>query len=206
MKNSEITAVVLAGGRSLRLGMDKAQLKLTGDMTLLENAVCRVQRLSAEVVVVSDEITDIAGARCVRDVLPKGGPLGGIYSGLLAAHFPYCLVVACDMPFLNHNLLCYMVERSRDYDALVPRLGEREFGLELHPLHAIYARRCLSAIEQVCASGSRVIRDIYPMLKTVYLERGEIVPLDCDGLSFFNINTLQDLAQAKALLRERPDL
>ena len=201
----EITAIVLAGGHSSRLGMDKARLKLGGVRTLLESVVGLVKCLSTDVIVVSDAVTEVAEARCVRDAIPDVGSLGGLYSGLLAACFPYCLVVACDMPFLNSQLLCYMAERPRNYDVLVPRLGGGVLGYELHPLHAIYAKRCLPAIEQVLTSGSRAIHDIYPMVRTVYLDEEEIVGLDRDGLSFFNINTPQDLAQAEVLCQDRLD-
>jgi len=202
----EITVVVLAGGHSSRLGVDKAQLILDGAKTMLEHVVDRIKILSRDVVVVSNVITDVAAAHCVRDILPEGGPLCGLHSGLLAARFPHCLVVACDMPFLNLRLLRYMAELPRDYDVLVPHLGEGPFGVELHPLHAIYAKRCLPAIEQIHASGSRMIRDIYPMVKTVCVERGDVMRLDQDGLSFFNINNKQDLERARALLRECPRL
>jgi len=202
----EITAVVLAGGHSSRLGVDKARLKLEGTKTLLENVVERMQHLSADVVVVSNEMTEVAGTRCVKDALPDGGPLGGLYSGLLAARFVHCFVVACDMPFLNQRLLRYMAEQSRDYDVLVPRLDEELLDFSLHPLHAIYAKRCLPVIEQVFASGSRTIRDIYPMVKTVYLKKDDIARFDHDEFSFFNINTPHDLAQAKMLLKKYPEL
>ncbi len=199
----EITAVVLAGGQSSRLGIDKAQLKLQGARTLLENVVDRVKHLSSDVIVVSDVAARAEGAHCVKDALPEGGALCGLYSGLLAAHFSHCLVVACDMPFLNLRLLRFMAEQPRDYDALVPRLGEESFGVELHPLHAIYTKRCLPTIKMVLDSGSKAIRDIYPMVRTVYLERERIANIDPEGLSFFNINTPQDLVQARAMLKSR---
>ena len=206
MPQQEITAIVLAGGQSSRLGSDKTKLKLDGARTLLDNAVDRMRRLSADVVAVSDTVTEVVGARCIKDILPGGGLLCGLYSGLLAAHFPYCLVVACDMPFLNHRLLSYMVDYPRNFDVLVPRLGDRSFGIELHPLHAIYSKQCLPVIKKTFDTGSRAIRDIYPMVKTVYLERGDIAPFDCEGLSFFNINTPQDMMRAKALLKKYPNL
>ena len=200
MDHCEITAVVLAGGRSSRLGVDKAGLKLDNAKTLLEGVVDKVKCLSTDVVVVADAVIELDGTRRVNDVLPGGGSLCGLYSGLMAARYPRCLVVACDMPFLNLRLLRYMIERPCDYDVLVPLLGERAHSLELHPLHAIYTKHCLVAIEQVFASGSKKIRDLYPLVKTVYLNKKEVAAFDPDGLSFFNINTPQDLARARAIV------
>jgi len=198
----EITAVILAGGQSSRLGFDKARYKLGGTVTLLEIAVEQVRELSSDVVVVSDAVIKIDGVRYVEDVVPDGGTLCGLYSGLMAARFPYSLVVACDMPFLNPGLLRYMAEQPRNFDVLVPRLGEKSFGVELQPLHAVYAKNCLLSIKEVLDSGSRTIRDIYPMVKTVYLEQEEIACYDPEGRSFFNINTPQDLALAESLVKQ----
>ncbi|MCL2150153.1 MAG: molybdenum cofactor guanylyltransferase [Dehalococcoidia bacterium] len=185
------------------MGTDKAQLKLNGAQTLLENAVSRMKCLSTDVIVVSDVIR-VAGAHWVKDALQDGGPLGGLYSGLLAARFSHCLAVACDMPFLNLRLLRYMAEQPRDYDVLIPRLGEQPLGSEMHPLHAIYATSCLSVIKMMLDAGLRSLRDIYPRVKTVYLKQEDITCFDPDGLSFFNINTPQDMVQAQALLKDRP--
>jgi len=204
MGHSDITVIVLAGGHSSRLGTDKALLRLDGTRTLLETVVMRMKHLGPEVIVVSKVAIEIVGARNVTDAIPDGGPLGGLCSGLQAARFSHCLVVACDMPFLNLRLLSYMAERPRNYDALVPRLGVGTRAPGIHPLHAIYTKRCLPAIETVLASGSRVIRDFYPKVNTVYIDGNDINGIDRECLSFFNINTPQDLAQAQTLLVDNP--
>src|SRR5262249_51373148 len=117
------SAIVLAGGLSQRLGQDKRQGRLLGAARppLLEDGVSIVARLCEDVVVVLNDPDAWPNlpARLVPDVYPDGGALGGIYSGLMAAQHAYALAVACDMPFLNPELLRAMLERLRDYDVLV---------------------------------------------------------------------------------------
>jgi molybdopterin-guanine dinucleotide biosynthesis protein A len=108
--SSEISAVVLAGGRSTRLGLDKTKLRLDNVHTLIETVVSQMRHLSSDVIVVSDTVTELAGeVRCVKDVKLGTGCLRGLYTGLTNARQDYCLVVACDMPFLNTELLRYML-------------------------------------------------------------------------------------------------
>ncbi|NJN16129.1 MAG: molybdenum cofactor guanylyltransferase [Oscillochloris sp.] len=154
------SAVVLAGGLSRRLGRDKRRLRLWGEHgpTLLEHTVATVASLCTDVVVVLNDPADWPDlpAQIVGDRYPDGGALGGIYSGVLAARAEYALVVACDMPLLHAPLLQAMLARKRDYDALVPRSprpGDARNGLDLEPLHAIYAKRCLAPMQAALEAG-----------------------------------------------------
>lgn len=122
-----LSGMVLSGGRSRRLGEDKALLRLWGTQgpTLLEATIARLAAICDEVLVVSDgphPDWPALSARTVMDRYPGGGSLGGIYTGLLEAAHPFALVVACDMPFLQPALLRYMASRPRDYDVLIPRI------------------------------------------------------------------------------------
>jgi len=192
----QIGGIVLAGGKSSRMGRDKTQLAVDGSRTFVERAVATVSRLADEVIVVTAaEPYEQAGVRWARDIYPGAGPLGGIYSGLRAGSMPYVLVVACDMPFLSMPLLRHMVQMPRDYDVLIPR---REDG-RLEPLHAIYARACLEPIHALLEAGRYCILDLFEMGRMHYLDEEELRRYDPQGRSFFNINTPDELWQARQM-------
>lgn len=201
------SAVVLAGGLSSRLGRDKRRLRLWGEggPTLLERTVATVGALCAEVVVVLNDPEGWPGlpARLVGDQYPDGGALGGIASGLAGAAHPYALVVACDMPLLSAPLLAAMLARPRDYDVLVPRSptpGAARNNLDIEPLHAIYSRACLGPIHDTLEASRRQIAAFFPAVRVAYVEPAEIARHDPRGFSFLNINTVEQLADARALL------
>jgi len=191
-----LSAVVLAGGEGQRMGANKALLEIDGQ-PLLNWVLARLQRLSDDVIVVARE-TAIWGhppARLVSDAYPGQGPLVGLHAGLHAARHPAALAVACDMPFLDLRLLRYMIVVGKAHDAVVPRLS----GLT-EPLHAIYrVEPCLRAIETVLDAGSRKMTSFLGCVEVRYVEEHEIDLFDPDHLSFFNVNTPEDLQRGEAL-------
>ena len=197
-----MTSIVLAGGKSLRLGRNKA-LEEIGGQSLIHRVVERLELLETEVTVVVAQgdqlfLPDL-DVKMVADVYPDKGALGGIYSGLKAASSFHSLVVACDMPFLNINLLRYLMELSTDFDVVIPRL---KVGLE--PLHAVYSKRCLSPMEATLSEGRLKIADAFPTLRIRYVEQAEVEKFDPQRLSFFNINSKADLERARTLLEKEP--
>lgn len=192
---TRITAIVLAGGRSRRLGLDKTLLRLDGE-TLLEATVKKMATLSDEVIVAGGPFPyPLPGARLVADVYSGCGPLGGIHAGLAAASNFHSLVVACDMPFLNVGLLRYMVEMAPGYDVVIPRLGDK-----LEPLHALYSKNCLGPIEGLIEQRALKIIHFFPEVRVRYIEREEIERFDPEHLAFFNVNTPEDLERARQRL------
>jgi len=197
-----MTSIVLAGGKSLRLGREKALEKLDGQ-SLVERVITRLSRLGGQIILVTateeQALLPHLKVKRVLDVLPGKGALGGLYSGLKAASTHYCLVVACDMPFLNVALLQYLMKLSPGFDAVIPRLGGR-----LQPLHAIYSKDCLGPIEAMLEECNIKVTDLAARVKTRYVEDKDIATFDREHLSFFNINSESDLERARALLdRER---
>ena len=192
--------VVLAGGRSRRLGVDKALLRF-GGQPLVRIVVDRVAGICDEVVVAVDRPERFQGvalaARLVADVAPGLGPISGLHSGLKACQVDHVLVVACDLPFLNEKLLRYMAEQPRAYQALVPWADER-----WHPLHSIYNRSCLPEVERMVRRGGGSMRDLLSRLDVRRLSGEELRRLDPDGLSFLNLNRRADLARARAIWRD----
>jgi len=191
-----LSAVILAGGTSRRLGQDKRQLKLE-KQTLLARSITAMSSLTDDVIVVtsqSEPPSETKAARAVSDVIAGSGALSGLHAGLQATRHDYALVIACDMPFLNMRLLRYMAIITPGYDAVVPIWnGEAE------PLHAIYARTCLPVIEALLNGGGGRIIEFFPHINVRYLELSEITLFDPEGLTFFNINTPEDWERAQAL-------
>jgi molybdopterin-guanine dinucleotide biosynthesis protein A len=201
------SGIVLAGGASSRLGRDKRRLRLWGEggPTLLEHTVAVLARLCADVVVVLNDADEWPGlpARLVADVAPGGGPLVGIYSGLRAAQRDYARVVAADMPFLNAALRRAMLDRPRDYDALVPRSlrpGAARNTLDAEPLHAIYAKACLEPMRAAIEGGRRQVAAFFPSVRVAYLEPEETLRHDPSGRSLLNVNTPEQVAEARRIL------
>jgi molybdopterin-guanine dinucleotide biosynthesis protein A len=133
--------------------------------------------------------------RFAVDIYPGRGPLGGIYTGLAASTTVYNLVVACDMPFLNPDLLNYMIQVEPAFDLVVPRVGKLT-----EPLHAVYSKNCLSPIENLLKENKLQVYKLFSLVKVRYVEAVEIDRFDPKHLSFFNINTETDLKKAKELL------
>ena len=210
MQQAQTSAIVRAGGQSRRLGQDKRRVRLWGESgpTMLEHTIGLAARLCAEVVVVLNDPGDWPGlaARAVPDVFPDGGALGGIYSGLLAARHDYALAVACDMPFLNAELIAFMLARPRDYDVLVPRSltpGATRNALGVESLHAVYGKSCLEPIRATLASGRRQIAAFFPLVRVAYVEPEEARRYDPAGRSFENVNTPEQMAEAAAWLAQQ---
>ncbi len=193
----KVALIVLAGGKNRRFGRNKA-LATIGGISLIERVVERLKPQTSQVLIVtSREQPDLpvtCEAEILADVYPDKGPLGGIYTGLLASQSPHSLVVACDMPFLNTELLCYMVKLSRGFDVVVPRLEEGK----LEPLHAIYSKDCLDNIKTHLDWNDLRVDSILNTVRVRYVERAECQRFDPRLLSFFNINREADLDYAIA--------
>ncbi|MDP6549551.1 MAG: molybdenum cofactor guanylyltransferase [Dehalococcoidia bacterium] len=193
------SGIVLAGGRSQRLGRDKA-LETIGGQPLVRRVIDRISQVTEEVVVVvaeqsqADALPLEEGHRVALDRYPGGGALGGIFTGLAAAQHQWGIAVACDMPFLNLDLLRRMLYLRQGADAVVPMLrGWPE------PTHAIYSKACLPFMEQRLLAGDPKIARFFDKVRVAYLPEEEIAALDPDFLSFLNVNTPQDLAKAREL-------
>jgi molybdopterin-guanine dinucleotide biosynthesis protein A len=195
-----VSVVVLAGGKSSRLGRDKALLPIEGQ-PMLARTVQRLSALTDDLIVVSNELEShgslAMAARLVPDVEPGQGSLMGVYSGLRVARHAHALVIACDMPLLSIPLLRYMVGLAQGYDVVIPRLN----GL-LEPLHSIYGKACLPPISRLLDQGQRKITAFFQEVRVRYVEEDEIDAFDPHRLSFLNVNSLADWNRARLLLDE----
>lgn len=202
LTRNPFTLAINAGGRSRRMGRDKALVELDG-RPMLEHLIERVSGLGqAQTLLVSNDHAAHArfGLPMVRDSLPDGGSLGGIYTALMHSQYGHTLVVACDMPFLSPALLRYMLalREEGEYDVIVPRVAGYPQGL-----HAIYGQACVAPIRaQIEARRLKVI-GFYDQVRVRYLDEDEWRPLDATGQALNNINTPEELASAEALARKQ---
>ena len=191
----KFSGVILAGGKSRRMGRDKGQLILHGE-TLVARAIRLIGSLTDDLILVTAAPGPFAGldVRLTGDVIPGGGALSGIHAGLSAARHEWSLVVACDMPFLNLDLLRYMASLAPGQAAVVPRWQG-----ELETLHTFYSRECIPIIEPILKRGGGRIIEFYECVNVRYVEPDEIAHLDPAGLSFFNVNSPEDWERARTL-------
>ena len=197
---TSITGIILAGGNSTRFGANKPQLKI-GKGHLIDRVLDTLSKFTSSVLIVTTEDqVDLAksaapSARCVKDIYPGKGPLGGIYTGLMHAETGYSLVVGCDMPFLNIGLIKYMIDGVYGFAAVAPKIGWM-----IQPLHAIYSKSCIPSIEALIRGDQLQIIKLFNLVNTRYVTEKEIARFDPDHLSFLNINTESDLLKAEVLI------
>jgi len=195
------SAIILCGGKERRFGGRNKFLATVGGRTVIDRVIETLRPLTNRIILVTSPEKDIIlehDVRIVRDAYPGTGPLGGVYTGLVAADSEYAIVVGCDMPFLNPVLLTYMLDIAPGYDIVVPRLG----GRMVEPLHAVYARTCIPKMKARLEKGILAITPLFAELRVRYLEKEEYLPPDPQMLSFFNINYPDDLERANRIAAE----
>jgi molybdenum cofactor guanylyltransferase len=189
----QIEGFVLAGGKSSRMGREKALLEIGGE-PLIVRTVRLVESVTAPVTVVGETPGIRAlGLRSVADDFPGGGPLGGIATALRAARTAWILVVACDLPYLRREWLEYLVWRARESDADAV-IAMNEGGAE--PLCAAYRRNAEPIIRAAVSAGNLKVRKMLEELRGEVIEPEEWKRFDSDGLLFKNMNTPEDYEEA----------
>lgn len=193
------SAVILAGGKSRRMGRNKALLDFGGEP--LVRRLYRILEEAFDEVLISAnnaETYEFLGVPVVSDVYDAGGSLAGVHAGLTQSRADSCFFVACDMPFVNIELVRYMGRFASDYDVVIPVSRN---GLE--PLHAFYSRRCVPHIERQLGEGNLKIIDFYHQVRIREVTVDETRECDPDELSYFNINTQEKYKLAVARLERR---
>ncbi len=192
------TGVILAGGKSRRMGRDKLPLKM-GNATLIERVHDALASRCGETIVVGDEGYAPAGARRILDLRPGEGPLAGVEAGLLAARHRAVFIAAGDMPFLTGDLVGYLLGLLSDHvPAVVPVYEDRP-----HPLCAAYGRELRPAVSVALDEDVRSVRELLEGLPGVrYVGEGELRRFGDPNLLLTNVNSPEDLARAQDMLRE----
>lgn len=195
----DVTGILLAGGKSRRMGADKRFLELGGE-TLLRRALSVYERLFREIlIVVAEPVPELSalGHEIVTDLIPNCATLGGLYTGLSRARSLRVFAAACDMPFLNSAVIGHLFEFGDD-DVVMPKLATG-----LQPMHAVYAKTCLPYFEEMMASNNLSIQSVLEnhALRTRYVPEEVLRTLDPQLLSFLNLNTPEDANLARDLIR-----
>jgi molybdopterin-guanine dinucleotide biosynthesis protein A len=195
----EATAVILAGGKSSRMGEPKALLLFAGE-PLIVHMVRRLGQLFSDTVVVAAPEQELPAlpSTIVRDDVAYQGPVGGIYYGLKAARREICFVTSCDAPFLNLRLIAYLMAQISDYDVVVPFTQDR-----LQPLHAVYRKQVAPLLKEQLERGELRPIFLYDKVRTRKITEAEMHPHDPESLSFLNMNTPEDYQAALASWTER---
>ena len=186
--SEEITGVILAGGKSKRMGQDKALLPLAGK-SMIEIVIDRMASLFNSVKIIAgrtERYTDF-GVPVLKDAIPDFGPLGGIFTALKETGAEFSFIVGCDMPFINMELVWTICEKRAGTDLVVPKI--KGF---FEPLFGIYAKTCLPAIEKLISEKNPRIYDFYDQVNTYFVSSEEVEECDPEGLSFVNINTYDE--------------
>ena len=210
------SAIILAGGKSSRMGQPKALLPFDGE-PLIVHTVRTLKRLFADIIVVAApgsefiELLSLLSSQpykpykpnepnvtLVRDEVAYQGPVGGIYYGLRAANKEVCFVTSCDVPFLNLSLIQYLIEQIPGYDVVVPRWQDR-----FQPLHAVYRKSVVLFLQEQLARGELRPIFLYSKVRTREVNEEEVRRFDPEGLNFLNMNTPEDYQAALARWQDK---
>ncbi|MDA8123987.1 MAG: molybdenum cofactor guanylyltransferase [Deltaproteobacteria bacterium] len=184
-----MTGIILSGGKSRRMGENKAFLRINGER-LIDRTVRLFRDFFSEILIVTATPLDYLDqpVTVVTDIVPEKGALGGIYTGLFYATHEQAFVAACDMPFLDPAFIEYLVTRAPGQDIVVP-----EMPLGLQPLHAVYARRCLPVIRGLLDHDRLKVSGFYPGHRLLKIPTETIRAFDPEGRMFMNVNTPEEL-------------
>ena len=197
-----ITGIILAGGESQRMGSDKSLLPIQG-ARFIDHVYARMSAIFEEVIIVtgSPELYHEIPCRKVSDIYPSHGALSGIHSGLINATNEQVFVVGCDMPFVSAKVVRYLCEQAEQGDLVIPN---SDSGHE--PLHALYGKSCLPAMEAVLGAGQQRIALFFDQVKVVEVSHKELKSLDPEGYSFRNINTPEDYFRLRGTLVDSDEI
>ena len=217
-----VTGVILAGGKSRRMGENKALMRL-GDDSLIGHVIRCLHDVTDELLLVTNSPTEYAHLDVPMhgDILPDAGALGGIYTGLIHASHDVILCVACDSPFLEPKLLSYLVSVLGEYDAVMPYTyssrqtpfcRNKDIGvtnpsygddtqITLQTLCAAYSKRCLPIIELMLQESELRVHALQERARIQRVSPEVWREFDPEGMSFFNINTPEDFERADSYVR-----
>lgn len=200
-----VTGVILAGGKSRRMGVEKAFIELGGS-TIIERVMDTIGRVVSEIIIVANDLELFNHIKAqydgnipieiVTDIYQGVGVLGGLHSGLYHAAGDSVFLCACDMPFINPDLVKFIVNVLDKNDAAVPIVNNY-----FEPLLAAYSKGCLMSIERGIKRGERQMLSFYDDVKLRKINEWELRAVDKSLHSFININSPKDLIEAEKILK-----
>lgn len=183
-----MTGIILAGGKSTRMGRDKAFINING-VSIIDNTINVFRKIFSEIIIVSNTPHKYVytGIRVVSDLIPGSGALGGLYTGIHKACSKKCFAVACDMPFISEELIRYIISIT-GYDAVIPRVNGY-----YEPLFSMYSKACEDIIRKQLEAGNFKINDFYSEVNVREVPEDELRLFDETLASFINVNSAEDL-------------
>jgi molybdopterin-guanine dinucleotide biosynthesis protein A len=190
-KAMAVSGIILAGGRSSRMGRDKTLLSFNNE-TLIERTLKKLAGVVDEIIIASNHTAkyNFSGVKEVPDHYPGLGPLAGLHAGLLAAQYQYAFVISCDMPLFTGELARYLLGRRSGYDVIAPEIRQR-----WEPLCAVYSRSCIGPIEQCLQAGVSQVYQFYPEVRVLKIAERELQSVGNLEELFCNLNTPGDLTR-----------
>ncbi|WP_422447543.1 molybdenum cofactor guanylyltransferase [Thermoanaerobacterium sp. DL9XJH110] len=189
------SAVVLCGGKSSRIGVKNKALLKIGGLTIIERIYSVLAPIFDEVFIVANspaELLDLNPEFSIyTDETESRGPLSGIYTGLIKMKGEAGFFCACDMPFLNEELIKYLIKSSAGWDVTCPRKDNY-----VEPLHSVYRKTCIEQIKKLLNSpGAAKVQSLYRQVKTNFVDIKNL-PCKTGPYDFFNVNTWEDYRKA----------
>jgi molybdopterin-guanine dinucleotide biosynthesis protein A len=187
---TDCTGVILVGGKSSRMGVDKAFLKI-GGIPLFERVLTVFRETFARVILIGNNAERYSGYGLpVHSDIYPGSAMGGLYTGLMHATTPHVFVASCDLPFPSSMVVRHLLSLRKGYDVVVPASTS---GFE--PLFAVYAKSCRGPMQRLLEQGNFCIFDLYPALNVRYVPIVELLRLDGGDRTFINVNTPEEFAR-----------
>lgn len=193
-----MTGIILAGGKGRRMGRNKAFID-SGGVPLFERVYRVFKEIFSEIIIVTNDVLPFERYEAIlqRDIILNKGALGGLYTGLFHSSNYHAFCSACDMPLLNPRVIEYMTEERDEYDVIVPKTHDG-----LHPLHAIYSKKCLNPMRQLLDRDDLKIVDFFGQVRVRYIEEMEIREFDPHMRSVINVNTEEEMEAVRNILME----
>lgn len=191
---TNMTGIILAGGKNSRMGVNKAFLEING-IRLIDRVLSVFKELFSEILIVTNDPLSYAGfssSVIVTDIYKNKGALGGIYSGLFFASNDYSFVTACDMPYLNKDFISYLAQQAEKNDIVVPQLSDG-----FQPLYAVYSKNCLAPIKRNLEADKLKITGFYKGMRVLTVTEEIINSFNENGKLFLNINTPKELEKIR---------
>jgi molybdopterin-guanine dinucleotide biosynthesis protein A len=194
-----VSTYILAGGKSSRMGSDKAFLELNGQ-TLLERAIEVARTVTGQVTIVGDPAKFGAFGKVISDIYRDHGPLGGIHAALMNSNTALSLIIAVDLPFLETGLLKYVISQAVAADALVtvPFVQER-----YQPLCAVYRKQFAEIAEAALNRGRNKIDALFCRVPVRVIHEDELRQAGFAAAAFRNLNTPEEWERAQNDLKAR---
>ena len=184
-----VSAFIQAGGKSQRMGQNKALLNLAGSK-LIEHPIKSFSGVTSYISIITNtpELYKDLSLNCYPDIYLDCGPLGGIYSALHYSTTDYILTLACDMPFVSSELLLFLIEEGKNYQVCVPMDKDEK----LQPLCALYHKSCQESILELLDKKKFAPKNLFPLVKTKVVPFKDFASLKGAERFFININTPMD--------------